>query len=86
MMHHRSGIHDASNDKEYMTEMQKATSEKSILEILAKSPSDFAPDTKSSYSNSNFTLLGYIIERLDEDNYEENPFEKAFNNYVETIR
>lgn len=70
MMHHRSGIHDASNDTIYMRNMYQAQSKKDILNILSKCSSDFEPDTKSSYSNSNFTLLGYIIEQLDKDSYE----------------
>ena len=70
MMRHRSGIHDASNDKSYLPEMQQTKSENDIVKILAKCPSDFEPDTKSAYSNANFTLLGYIVERLDKDSYE----------------
>ena len=69
MMHHRSGIHDASNDPIYQSELFSAKSEAEIFKILTKCPSDFEPDTKSKYSNSNFTILGYIIERLDKDDY-----------------
>lgn len=69
MMYHRSGIHDAINDTMYSKEIFSAHSESEVLHLLEKLPSDFEPDAKSAYSNSNFTLLGYIVERLDKDDY-----------------
>jgi CubicO group peptidase (beta-lactamase class C family) len=40
------------------------------LSIIAKYKSDFEPDTKSSYSNSNYVLLGYIIEKVSGKSYQ----------------
>jgi len=45
--------------------------EKEMIEIIAKAGSDFEPDTKASYSNSNFVLLTYILERIYQKSYSE---------------
>ena len=35
-----------------------------MVEIIARGGSDFEPDSKAQYSNSNFVLLSYILESL----------------------
>jgi D-alanyl-D-alanine carboxypeptidase len=40
-----------------------------MLEMIKAGGSDFAPDTKCEYSNSNFVLLGYIVEKLTSMKY-----------------
>jgi len=64
MLDHRSGLHNLTADSVYFTYMAKPKSEAEMLAILAKQKSDFEPDTKAEYSNTNFVLLGYIIEKL----------------------
>ena len=40
-----------------------------MLEIIAKGGSDFNPDSKAEYSNSNFVLLTYILEKTYGNSY-----------------
>jgi D-alanyl-D-alanine carboxypeptidase len=68
---HRSGIHNITNDEAYGTYMQQSKTQKEMLEIITKAGSDFAPDSKAEYSNSNFILLGYIVEKITGKPYAE---------------
>jgi D-alanyl-D-alanine carboxypeptidase len=71
LLNHRSGIHNFTNDPEYLTWMMKPKTKDEMVAIIAKSPSDFQPDSKAEYSNSNFVLLGFIIEKLRTKTYSE---------------
>jgi D-alanyl-D-alanine carboxypeptidase len=63
LLQHRSGIHNFTNDAEYTGYMTEKKSEADMLAIIAKPASDFEPDSKADYSNSNFVLLTYILEK-----------------------
>lgn len=71
LLYHRSGIHNFTSDAEYLTYNTSAKSEKEMLEIITKGGSDFEPDTKSEYSNSNYVLLTYILEKTFKKSYSE---------------
>lgn len=64
LLNHSSGIHDFTREKNYSewnSELQ--TKEKMILRI-SNFKSDFKPDSKNEYSNSNFVLLTFILEKV----------------------
>lgn len=63
LLSHRSGIHNFTDDKDYLTWNTQPKTEKEMIEIIAKSGSDFKPDSKAEYSNSNFVILTYILEK-----------------------
>lgn len=69
LLRHRSGIHNFTNDKDYLTWNTQPKTEKEMVEIIAKSGSDFNPDSKAEYSNSNFVLLSYILEKTFKKSY-----------------
>ena len=64
LLNHRSGIHNFTNDLSYLEWNTQAKSEKEMLEIISKAGSDFEPNSRGEYSNSNFVLLSYILERV----------------------
>lgn len=70
MLGHRSGIHNFTNDKEYKQYMTTKKSKKEMVELIAKLKPDFKPNEKTSYSNSNYVLLGYIIEEITNSTYQ----------------
>jgi D-alanyl-D-alanine carboxypeptidase len=74
LLSHRSGIHNFTDDKDYPTWNTQPKSEKEMIEIISKSGSDFVPDSKAEYSNSNFVLLTYILEKT---------FSKSFSGLLE---
>jgi D-alanyl-D-alanine carboxypeptidase len=69
LLSHRTGIHNFTNDADYLTWNQEAKTEAEMLEIIKKGGSDFTPDSKAEYSNSNFLLLSYILEKTYKKSY-----------------
>lgn len=71
LLHHRSGIHSFTDDANYLSYAEKPMSEKELLDIIIKGGSDFKPDSKADYSNSNYVLLTFILERIHKKTYAE---------------
>lgn len=70
MLNHSSGIHSFTSDADQYRKWlgQQQTPVQLIARMAARS--EFEPGSKHEYSNSNFVLLGYIIEKLDKRPYE----------------
>ncbi len=71
MLLHRSGLHNYTENP-YWSKIDTFVSEKEWLERLSKQSSDFEPGSKMEYSNTNYLLLGYIIEKVSQQSYNEN--------------
>ena len=71
MMNHSSGIHNFTSDTSYLQWNTQPKTHDEIVKYIAKWEPDFEPGTKSGYSNSNFVLLGYIIESILKQPYNE---------------
>ncbi|MGX9984791.1 serine hydrolase domain-containing protein [Soonwooa purpurea] len=69
LLNHRSGIHNFTDDSNYTNWNTQKKSEKDMLEIITEGGSDFEPDSKTSYSNSNYVLLTYILEKAFNKSY-----------------
>jgi D-alanyl-D-alanine carboxypeptidase len=69
LLNHRSGIHNFTSDEEYKNWETKKTSEKELLATIVKGGSDFKPDSKASYSNSNYVLLTLILQKIYKKDY-----------------
>lgn len=61
MVQHRSGIPNFTNTPNYWENPPKANREN--LELVLDKPADFAPDKKYSYSNTNYLLIGEILDK-----------------------
>jgi CubicO group peptidase (beta-lactamase class C family) len=72
LLNHRSGIHNFTSDPDYTTWMTQPKSQGEMIALIAKNQPDFQPNEKTSYSNSNFVLLGYIIEKITKKSYATN--------------
>ena len=79
MLNHRSGIFNITNDTNYLSWCANIISQKEMIEKIAASPSQFEPNTKTDYSNSNFILLTYIIEKITKKSYSENLSKRIIN-------
>ena len=71
LLSHTSGIYNFTNDKEYANYMTSKKSHEEMIKIIAELKPAFKPNKKTEYSNSNFVLLGYIIEKLTNSTYEQ---------------
>jgi D-alanyl-D-alanine carboxypeptidase len=69
MLQHRSGIFNFTDRLDYDFFRSKPLTEAQILEMIIAAGSVFEPDTKAAYSNSNFVLLTFILEKIEGQSY-----------------
>ena len=69
LLNHRSGLYNFTNNKDYLTWNSQPKTEREMIDIIAKGGSNFEPDSKAAYSNSNFVLLSYILEKTFSKSY-----------------
>ncbi|HEY5407465.1 MAG TPA: serine hydrolase domain-containing protein [Ginsengibacter sp.] len=69
LLYHRSGIHNFTASEDYLKWNTEKKSENEMIEIISKGGSDFEPDTKAEYSNSNFVLLSFILQSIYKKDY-----------------
>ena len=63
LLTHTSGIAEHTVPKNLLN-LQKENAPKDIIDLFKKQPLDFKPGTRFNYSNSNYVLLGYVIEQM----------------------
>ncbi len=63
LVQHRSGIPNFSDRPEYSWGRPLASSDEAIA-LIFNQPADFDPDSSSGYSNTNYLLLGKIIDTV----------------------
>jgi len=69
---HRSGIPDVRRERDGQTRVNTIPMAKDeMLALIVKATPNFEPDTKQSYSNSGYFLLGLILEKITGKSYEE---------------
>lgn len=69
LLNHRSGIHNFTDAQDYLGYSHNPKSEAQMIEIIVNGKSDFEPNTKAQYSNSNYVLLSYILEKIYKKSY-----------------
>ena len=71
LLGHRSGIHNYfATEEEYLQNRTSKKSKEEMIKFMANFKSDFKPNEKFGYSNSNYVLLGYIIEEIAHSTYQ----------------
>lgn len=76
LLQHRSGIHSFTKDKWFFNNRTKKISSTEMLSKISKYESDFEPNSKGEYSNSNYFLLALILEKEYNTSYENLLLEK----------
>ena len=71
LLNHRSGIHSFTDNENYLSWNTIKKSEEELLKIIEDGGSNFEPDTKADYSNSNYVLLSFILEKIYKKPYSE---------------
>jgi D-alanyl-D-alanine carboxypeptidase len=62
LLQHRSGIPDWINDPEFPWD-KSLTDVNKVLELVIDDPADFEPGSRYSYSNTNYLLIGNILDK-----------------------
>ncbi|NRB84160.1 MAG: beta-lactamase family protein [Winogradskyella sp.] len=69
LLNHSSGLYNITNDPNFDQWMLKSSSRSDMLTRIKVYDLDFIPGEQTAYSNTNYLLLGYIIEVLDKNQY-----------------
>jgi D-alanyl-D-alanine carboxypeptidase len=64
LLTHTSGIKDYIPLRDFSSRMREDLSNDDVLAIVKKEPLDFPPGERSAYSNSNYALVGAVIEKV----------------------
>ena len=72
LLNHTSGIYNYLEWNYYYVSKQKKFTKKEMLDLVIQGKPDFKPGDDCRYSNSNYLLLGYIIEDITGKPYAEN--------------
>ena len=70
LLNHRSGLFNFTSDSLYLSYNEKPMTEKELISLFEKQTPEFEPDSKSDYSNTNYVLLTFIIEKLTKNSYD----------------
>src|SRR3569832_2509673 len=69
LLTHTSGIQSYTEMKDFMDQITLDQTPTEIIDHFKNEPMAFAPGTQWAYSNSNYFLLGYIIEKITGEFY-----------------
>src|SRR5690606_9235464 len=76
---HRSGIRNFTEDEKYLTWHTQPKTEAEMTAIIAEGGSVFEPGSRTAYSNSNYALLTYILEKAFQK-----PYAQLLKEYIAT--
>jgi CubicO group peptidase (beta-lactamase class C family) len=71
LLTHTSGIKDFTRMKSLRDIAQKEMTPGQMVDFFKNEPVDFAPGEKFDYNNSGYVLLGYLIERVSGETYQD---------------
>jgi D-alanyl-D-alanine carboxypeptidase len=80
ILQHRSGIPNVRRDQATWKPGEAVTKDEMLALIVNGTP-EFEPDTKNSYSNSGYFLLGLILEKITGKTYDQ-AFEERINSKI----
>lgn len=64
MLSHKSGLHNFTNDPSYSQFLEQEQSEADMIARFSIMELDFKPGSQQAYSNTNYVLLSYIIQKV----------------------
>ncbi|MBQ0786294.1 MAG: beta-lactamase family protein [Oceanihabitans sp.] len=67
LLDHSSGLFNIPRDENFNE--HKPITQNEMLALIKSHAVDFQPNDKHEYSNTNFILLGYILEKIDNTSY-----------------
>ncbi len=78
LLTHTSGIPNFTNFPEYEQFQTKPATPEKLLAFFRDKPLDFEPGSKWNYSNSGYEVLGYVLEKVTGQTYEQFLDDKVF--------
>ncbi len=78
LLSHASGIRDYTDTHDFFEHIRDDATPEELLKPIKQRPLDFAPGTQTRYSNSNYYLLGLIIEKVSGKSFAQFMTERVF--------
>ena len=78
LLSHTSGIKSYTSLRDFGKTVRKDYAPRDLLELVSKEPLEFSPGDKWNYSNTNYFLLGMLIEKESGRKYGEFMAERIF--------
>ena len=72
MLGHKSGLHNYTEESDFTSYYDKLQNRRDMMARIEGFPADFEPGEKAEYSNTNYLLLGYIIQDITKKSYKDN--------------
>lgn len=69
LLRHQSGLFNFTNAEDYTEWMTEERTKEQMLDLFRNQETQFEPGEKVSYSNTNYVLLGYILEDITGRSY-----------------
>lgn len=69
LLNHHSGIFNFTNNPAYLQWNTQPKTREELVSLISERPSNFEPNSKAEYSNSNYVLLSIILEKLYKNPY-----------------
>lgn len=70
LLNHRSGLHNYTEGTNFQEWMDKPATHEQLIKIIKDKGADFEPGVRAEYSNTNYLLLSYIIEKIDRTSFD----------------
>ena len=77
LLRHRSGLFNFTSSPDYMQYMEIPKTPQELINIFIENGVVFQPDEKYEYSNTNYVLLSFILEKI-----EGKPFQKSLEDRI----
>lgn len=71
LLYHRSGLYNITRSPNFEVWIAEPKDRNQMISKIKEFPADFLPGEKSSYSNTNFILLSYVAEIIEEKPFKE---------------
>ena len=71
LLNHSSGLYNITNAPDFGEWMLKPSTKDQMLERIKSYKLDFESGAQTAYSNTNYLILGYIVEEIDKSSYAE---------------
>jgi D-alanyl-D-alanine carboxypeptidase len=71
LLGHRSGLPDFTKNTDFDNWKEQPKTHDELLAMIKGQKPDFEPNARADYNNSNYLLLGYIIEKIEHISYKD---------------
>ena len=71
LLRHQTGLYNFTDDESYESYLEESKTREELLDIFKEGKPSFSPGEKNEYSNTNYVLLSFILEEIENDSYAE---------------